>query len=580
MTIPIRSHHRTAGTLLVLLVASICVFAQSQQFPRTRTTPTYAKVESKTGAINGRVVDETGQPLVNADVYVRSDKPDESQAPRAKTNREGVFKFTLEPGSYTVSAQKPSYIARPPQPGQAVKTSGESVTLVLLKGGVISGTVTNSRNDPIIAIAIRVEMRADESGRQTAAIAYESITDDRGVYRVYGLPAGSYIVSADGGPNYSPTGVNPFAIDTPTYAPSSNREAAEEIKVRIGEETSNVDIRYRGEHGNTISGVVKGTRTGDRGFSVSITSLAEKGPRFDNYFREPNGEFSFEGIPDGDYLVVGTAYWNDRDRGESETTLLNVRGADIEGVELTAATLASISGTVVLKELKEPVAECTDKRLPQFSEVSLGAFHRVTQGAKKKPQFVVRARASGNPNEQGNVLFKDLAANEYYFGLRLPGPPWYLQSIAFVPQTPGGKPTDVTRTWTTVKPGEQLTGLTFTLVQGAALVRGQITLAEGQTLPNKLSVYLVPAEAAQAENALRYFAGPVSSEGYFWLSNVVPGRYWILAQNGIEDTRYELSKIRLPDAAEKRAILRHTAEQQKKELELKPCQELTYKLPL
>lgn len=36
--------------------------------------------------------------------------------------------------------------------------------------------------------------------------------------------------------------------------------------------------------------------------------------------------------------------------------------------------------------------------------------------------------------------------------------------------------------------------------------------------------------AAQAEEALRYFAAQVNTEGYFWLHNVVPGRYWMLAQ--------------------------------------------------
>ena len=168
-------------------------------------------------------------------------------------------------------SQVTSSLARP------FVATGDSVTLVLIKGGVITGTVTNSKGDPVVAIAIRVEMVTDESGRRAPAISYESMTDDRGVYRVYGLPSGTYIVAADGGANYSPTGVNAFAIDTPTYAPSSSREAADKISVRVGEETSNVDIRYRGERGSTISGIVSGTRTGDRGFSVSLDFTSGEG---------------------------------------------------------------------------------------------------------------------------------------------------------------------------------------------------------------------------------------------------------------------------------------------------------------
>ena len=576
----IRSHHLTAGALLILLSASICATAQLQQLPRTRTTPANAKVESKTGNISGRVVTESGQPLVNASVWIRPDTSEGLPVTNTTTNRDGVFKVSgLARGPYNVSASMPAYIPKSPESGRAVQPNDDSVTLVLIKGGVITGTVTNSKGDPIVAIGIRAEMVIDESGRKTPAYVYEDVTDDRGVYRIYGLPSGTYIVSADGAANYSPTGVNAFAVDMPTYAPSSNREAADEISVRVGEEASNVDIRYRGERGSMITGTVRGARTGETGFTVSLTSLAEKGPRWNNYFQDAKGEFALEGIPDGDYILAATAYWNDRDRGLSEPMMLSIRGSDVEGIEITATALASISGTVVLKELKEPVPECTDKRVPQPWETAVTPWHRVTQSGTKKPQFVWRSRGSESPNAQGNLTLRDLAATDYYFGVRLPGQQWYLQSIAFVPSTPGGQPTDATRSWTTLKPGDQLSGLTFTLARGAALVRGEITLAEGQTLPAKLSVYLVPAEAAHAEEPLRYFASPVSTAGGFYLNNVAPGRYWILAQPGNDDTRSEMSKLRLPDAAKTRSLLRHAAEQRKTELELKPCQDLTFRLP-
>ena len=162
--------------------------------------------------------------------------------------------------------------------------------------------------------------------------------------------------------------------------------------------------------------------------------------------------------------------------------------------------------------------------------------------------------------------------------MRFSGEQWYLKSVAFA--SPNVKPTDATRTWTCVKPGDQLSGLTFTLAQGGALVRGGITLAEGQTLPEKLAVYLVPAEAERAEEPLSYFVAPVNSEGRFWLYNVTPGRYWMVAQRGTDDTRYEMSKVRLPDGGELRSLLRHTGEQTKTAIELKPCQVVNTQLPL
>jgi hypothetical protein len=571
---------RSQVVFLIVLLSSIDAGAQVQDQPRTRTTPAIVQVETKTGEISGRVVNENGQPLANADIHVRPRRPQELPVASTTSKRDGVFKVSgLQPGMYAVQASLPAYNPKSPEARPAVDNTSDSVTFVLIKGGVITGTVINSKGDPIVAIRIRVEMVLDASGQRSAPIVYESVTDDRGVYRVYGLPPGTYIVAADGGANYSPTGVNAFAIDMPTYAPSSSREAADQISVRVGEE-SNVDIRYRGERGNTIRGIVKATRPAERGFTVTLTSSAERGPRWDNYLRQANGEFAFEGIPDGDYQLVATAYWNENKRGESELMLLNVRSVDIEGLELNAAPIASVSGSVVLKPLKEPVAECTDNHQPQLSQTTVTGWHRVTQDGKQKPQFVWRSRGTEYPNAQGKFTLQNLVASEYYFGLRFSAQQWYLQSVVFAPPTPDGKPTDVSRTWTTVNPEAQLTGLTFTLAQGAALVRGKVTLAEGQTLPEKLVVYLVPAEVKQAEDALRYFASPVNSEGNFWLNNIVPGRYWMVAQPGTDDTRYDSSKIRLPDSAETRSSLRHAAAQKKTELEVKPCQDLVFRLPL
>ncbi|HKU74986.1 MAG TPA: carboxypeptidase-like regulatory domain-containing protein [Pyrinomonadaceae bacterium] len=82
------------------------------------------------------------------------------------------------------------------------------------------------------------------------------------------------------------------------------------------------------------------------------------------------------------------------------------------------------------------------------------------------------------------------------------------------------------------------------------------------------------------QDKLSLLLAPVSTAGYFFLSNVTPGRYWMMARAGGEDTRQEISKIRLPDAAETRSSLRHDAEKGKTEIELKPCQGVTFKLPL
>jgi Carboxypeptidase regulatory-like domain len=577
----IKSHwrHRIGGVLLVLLLTSLCATAQRGSQPAT------VKVESKTGTITGRVVNENGQPHVNVEVRVRPDTPEGLPVTNTTTNRDGVFKLSgLERGSYYVSVTVPAHIPKSLDAGPVVFKAGDPVTLVLMKGGVVTGTVTDTKGDPVVGIGVRVSMVSDESGRRygDAGRYYENMTDDRGVYRVYGLPTGTYVVSTDGSVEDRSSlriYVNGFAKDLPTYAPSSNRAGADEVSVRIGEEVSDVNIRYRGERGSTISGIVNGLPDDDRGISVALSSIGEGGPRFHNQSPRPGRDFIFEGIPDGDYHLAATGYVSDRTRKQSESVFLKVRGADIEGLELTVAALAAIKGRVVLEPLKAPPPECADKRQPQFSEISVSAWHRVTEGAKKKPQFVWRAGGRVTPNAEGNLTFSDVAASEYYFAMQFSAQQWFLQSIAFASPAPNGEPIDVTRTWTTVKPGDQLSGLTFTLAQGAGSINGEISLAEGQTLPEKTFAFLVPAEPERADDVLRYVAVPVNSDGRFWLK-VAPGRYWMLAQHGTDDTRYEVSKVRLPDGSEIRSSLRHAAEKAKTEIEIKPCQEVNFRLPL
>src|SRR5205807_1489725 len=67
-------------------------------------------------------------------------------------------------------------------------------------GGVINGTVTDSDKQPVVAVRVRALMIRDANGELTnGSVATERLTDDRGIYRLYGLTSGSYVVSAGGG---------------------------------------------------------------------------------------------------------------------------------------------------------------------------------------------------------------------------------------------------------------------------------------------------------------------------------------------------------------------------------------------
>ena len=566
---------RLIRVVVVLALTSLCALAQPQQPPlRTETAEPAA-----TGAITGRVVNENGQPLPGVLVQVRAVGNGRGQM--TSTDREGEFRVNnLDRATYAVDAVMPAYTPAPRDPSTPAPTYriGDTVNLTLIKGGVITGTVTNAAGDPVVGINVRVQMVRDANGRRLpSGFSRERSTDDRGVYRMYGLPAGTYVVVA-APTTYASSESSAYDGDAPTYAPSSTRDTATEISVRAGDEVSGVDIRYRAEQGRVISGVVNSPP--DSAFNVILAASGEMGAPFSTtFFQSPgNRDFLFNGIADGDYQLVVMSYGRNGNRNLSTASKrVTVKGADVTGIELTTLPLGTVSGRIVLEELKTP--ECTDKQRPEFNETLVSAWHNDNEAAKETPRSLWSIGAPVPADADGNFVLRNLAPGEYYFVTRSPAKYWYLESIRFgSPQNAAAKSTsrssDATLVWTKVKAGDQLSGLTITLAQGAASLRGQLVSGDGQ-IPEKLFVYLVPSEREKAEAVLRYFAAPVSPDGKIALHNIAPGRYWVLAQPFTEDATTPLTKLRLPHETESRARLRREAEAVKTEIEFKPCQNVT-----
>ena len=563
-------------TMAVTLAANSA--AQSQR-DEPQSAPT-------TGTISGQVVTESGQPLPGAAVTVRA-YGSGGQGRSTFTDAEGSFQVTgLDPAAYTVSASVSAYVTAPRDPDSIQSPYyrlGDSVRLELTKGGVITGTVATAADEPVVAVRVRAYMIRDNNGQppRYGAPYRERTTDDRGVYRIYGLNAGTYVVSAGGGGGFN---VNAYDSDTPTFAPSSTRDTAMEVNVRSGEEAANVDIRYRGEPGHTISGsAIDSTATAaPSGFTIFLSPISSGLSQWSNSSYQPPGSrgFSFYGLADGDYNVVAQLYFPGGELALSEPWRVKVRGADVTGIELTTKPLASIAGRLTLEESKAP--ECQGKRRPLFGETVITPWHNEKNATKDQPQFPWSLGAPALPDKQGDFILRNLASGQYRFNTRPFAKYWYLQSIllqsstaAAAKATQANRPIDAARNWVAVKSGDRVSGLIITLAEGAASLKGQIKLAEGQKLPPKLFIYLVPAESEKAEDVLRFFASLVAADGSFALNNLPPGRYRTIAKAAGENDSNVLSRLRLPDEAQARSKLRQEAEVAKTETELKPCQNVT-----
>ena len=561
------------SSVLLLLFCCAVVLAQTAA---PVATPAVANAdELTTGAISGSVVNESGQPFAGVQVFVR---PINTTVPGRTvfTDSEGTFRINgLAAALYAVSASAPGYVL--PSTDSSVPPTyhriGENVRIELVRGGVITGSVTNAAGEPVIAVTVRASMIRDANGRAAKmpfAFSLEQTTDDRGIYRIFGLLPGTYVVSAGGFGFAQRFQFSTYAYHIPTFAPSSTRDGAMEISVRAGEE-GNADIRYRGEAGHAITGLVK--FTGSSGGSISLTSpagLVSGGGLFQPSFAR---NFEFYGLADGEYVIVARESTTGSAPGSAEMLMseprrITIKGADVTGLELVTKSLAALSGHVVLEPTKP--AECESKRRPLLSEMVVTVV-RPEKDTESDVLALYPNFNSGSPDAKGAFIIRNLMPGRYLPRPRFYAHYWYLNSMTIA----GPPKIDAAANWTTLKVGER-TEVTISLAAGAASIHGKLS---GPNAPASLGIYLVPAERDKSADVLRYFMTSSEADGTFVFNNLPPGRYLVLTQTADAEAA-TIEKLRLPEAAETRAKLRRAAEAQKATLELKPCQNLTdYQLP-
>lgn len=560
---------RIASCFLILFALSFAASAQQQR-----------------GTITGRVVSEDGAPL--SAVTVMLSPYASSSASRsfktALTDEEGNFHFpNLPQRSYSINVLESRGYLSPPRPSnfpQPIYRLGDNAIIRMSRGGVITGRVSYASGDTMISVYVMALRIRDAEGAPLRSQNYyrSRMTDDRGVYRIYGLQPGTYIVAVNhsGASFYGQQ--TPFDGDAPTYHPSTTRDTATEIQVSAGIEVSGVDIRHRGEQGRVISGKVTGSAESTYLSNVALLTFPAGMHAGITASKPGDGDsgFAFLGIPDGEYeLVADHGSQDGESNSRSEPRRVTVRGADVTGIELRMLPMASIAGRVVLES--SPNA-CDPKAKNSLEELTLNPRReeKPTDSPAQSPRF----QQIFVPNEKGEFKMNALPAGRFRIEPNLPNENWFVKSVSSVSTSTGvaGKPsaaTDLARSGALLKSGERLSGVTVTIADGAASLRGKIVAAkDGGKLPSRLRIHLVPAETSATENVLRY--GEASTnDGSFAFTNFAPGKYWLLARTVPDNEPAD----RLPppaawDSAE-RAKLRKEADAAKNEIELKACQRIT-----
>ena len=146
---------------------------------------------------------DTGRPVKRARVVVAG-----GGRPRAATTDEqGRFRVTALPaGTYSITATKTGFVdgafgqRRAVRTGTPVElTDGQQradVDLKLMRGGVVTGRVLDEDGEPLARAMVTVLRQQYVRGEKQLTPAGTDQSDDRGQFRVFGLPPGDYFVSA------------------------------------------------------------------------------------------------------------------------------------------------------------------------------------------------------------------------------------------------------------------------------------------------------------------------------------------------------------------------------------------------
>jgi hypothetical protein len=541
------------------------------------------------GVITGRVINDAGRPVAGAPILViKAGVKVTSGFQTSTADDEGNFKATgLGPGSYMISTSVPGYVAAQIDSERDYHRPGENVTVNLIKGGVITGRVTDPYGEPMVGVRVQAfKVRELEVGQKYSGGLMQMngrLTDDRGVYRLYGLEPGVYVVgvSNDQAGLYGGAYAGREAM---TWHPSSPRATAAEIAVRSGEEVAGADIRHREERGHTISGTVVG-ETASGSMVDGVTIMLTSGP--DRRLVGMTGaygtkNFAMFGAPDGEYEIIAfRASSREADFASSTPRRVVVRGADVSGIELKIAPPTSISGRVKIEVGGAGKSPCEDgaqaKNRAVIEDVLLIAAADDESAPSIQsiaPQFRYYGGATGGAtDEKGEFTLGGLAAGRFRIKVDLPDEGWYVRAITQPASGAAKKPVDASRNGVAVKAGEKLSGVEVVIAEGAASLSGRVVPGkEGAKLPSRLRVHLIPAEVSAADDVLRYAETTVGVDGEFGFKHLAPGKYLLYARQSSEkEANSDRSRPLAWDEIE-RAKLRREATAAKNEIELKVCE--------
>jgi uncharacterized protein (DUF2141 family) len=510
-----------------------------------------------TAVLSGVVVSDEQDPRPVRRVRVTCTGGDASAT--AITDDRGRFQFPgLRAGRYTVSATKDAWVPtsygakRPMRPGSAIPIAdGQHAEIVIkmLRGSVVTGVVLDHANQPAPQTSVNAMRYVMQNGeRRLATAGAGGVTDDRGVYRIYSLPPGEYVIRASAQPSAVSTtgGELRMILDrtasnrrddehtvafAPTFYPGTTI-ATQAVTVTLGraEERGGLDFTLQLVPTAPVEGTVilpDGTPA-PAGTQVNLLPGPQPAggapPGMRTARIGTDGAFVFVDVSPGTYTVLARATVPSTPPNSSPvmvwaSTEIAVDGERISGLSLGLQPGMTIAGRVRFDGTRlEPPAD--------FSSV------RVSLAPVQAEGTVAFSPGTNGIDAQGRFTISGVTPGRYRLTASFPGSGrpdgWQLRSAVVFNQ-------DTLDIPIAVQPSQSISDASIVFTDHPAELTGTVHNAIGGA-PNEFTVILFPADQSHwLPRARRIQATRPSADGTFAFRGLPPGEYHLAAIDDVEN---------------------------------------------
>jgi len=442
---------------------------------------------------------------------------------KTTTDDEGRFRISnLPSGTYYVWPFAPAFVVNEgtgiyPQGKSVAVEDGEvaeGINFTLNRGAAITGRVTDSSGRPLIEERIRI-LPVDPQLRRLISSIYPNInsilTDDRGAYRVFGLPAGKYKV-AIGDQFAAFTSTRGRRFYPQTFHPDVTDEAkATLVELTEGSEANNVDITVaRALTGFSASGAVVDTEKNQpvAGVSFGLTILVGGRPSgfmSGNGVSTSGGAWRIDNLPPGRYAASilpgsGTGYYG-------ETQPFDITDSDVSNLEMKVHQGSMINGNIVFES---PVDKMVWARLSQtrlaVTMSGVGSSIGTISYSNINPDGSFQA----GPFQAGTAVIRLTAADRN-------------SSSEFAALSIDLNGADKSR-GIEITPGENVSGVRIIVGYGSGTIRGTLKV-EGGVIPSE---QYINASFSRIGSPLVIAYTLVDARGRFVFEHVPPGNYEVV----------------------------------------------------